>query len=74
MQSRRFQNLVITFFNVMSTKTVADISPPLQWITYASGYAAYMKKVKRELDLFLEHFLELEKVQNVASDRVNHFC
>ena len=55
----------------MSTKTVADLYPPLQWITYASGYAAYMKKVKRELDLFLEHFLELEKVQNVASDGEN---
>lgn len=71
MQSRRFRNLVLTIFNVASTKTAADLFPALQWITYASGYATYMKKVKKESDLFLDHFLELKKVQNLVSDGEN---
>lgn len=57
-------------FNVLSTKTTADLFPPLQWITYASGYAA-LKKVRRELDLFLEYLLDPKKVQNIASDGEN---
>lgn len=58
-------------FNVLSTITAADLFPPLQWITYASGYAAYMKKIKRELDIFVEYILDPKKVQNSASDGEN---
>lgn len=61
MEAHRFKTLIFTFFKVSSTVIVGDFIPWLKWITYASGYVNYMKKVKGEIDQFLQEFLEVKK-------------
>lgn len=61
MEAHRFKSLIFTFFKVSSTVIVGDFIPWLKWITYASGYVNYMKKVKGEIDQFLQEFLEVKK-------------
>ena len=38
-----------------------DFVPWLKWVTSATGYVTHMKKVKAEVDAFLQEFLDIKK-------------
>lgn len=52
---------------MQSSQILGDAIPWLKWVTYVSGFYAYMKKVKFNLDEFLQEFLDLKKVVAVEN-------
>lgn len=61
MEAHRFKELVFLLFQVASTILVGDFIPWLTWTTHVSGYYRYMKKVKADMDAFLQEFLDVKK-------------
>lgn len=47
---------------------MGDFIPRLRWVTYASGYMRYVKKVKVTSDAYLQEFLDVKKNGATADD------
>jgi hypothetical protein len=59
--SNRFKEVFLTLCEVQTGMIVGDFIPWLKWVTHASGFVKYMKKVKCEVDTFLQEFLDIKK-------------
>ena len=59
--SNRFKEVFLTLCEVQTGMIVGDFIPWLKWVTHASGFVTYMKKVKCEVDTFLQEFLDIKK-------------
>ena len=71
MEAERFKKVIEkTLSTISASNVVGDFVPWLKWIFHASGYVAHMKKVKADLDSFLQELLDLKKgtVGNIAQD------
>lgn len=61
MEAHRFKELIFKLFHVSTTVMVGDFLPWLKWTTDASGYPRLMRKVKSDMDAFLQEFLDVKK-------------
>jgi hypothetical protein len=71
MEAERFKKVIEkTLSTISASNVVGDFVPWLKWIFHASGYVAHMKKVKADLDSFLQELLDLKKgtAGNIAQD------
>lgn len=67
-EASRFKDLVFTLFSISNTPTVGDFVPWLKWVTHASGYVRYVKKVKATADAYLQEFLDVKKNNATVDD------
>lgn len=67
MYAHRFKTLIFELFTLSGTLIVGDFIPWLKWTSYVTGYERHLKKVKADMDAFLQEFLDVKK-NGVAVD------
>ena len=59
--SNRFKEVFLALCEVQTGMILGDFIPWLKWVTHASGFVKYMKKVKCDVDTLLQEFLDIKK-------------
>jgi cytochrome P450 len=61
MYAHRFKELIFELFTLSGAVIVGDFLPWLRWTTHVSGSVRHFKKVKANMDAFLQEFLDVKK-------------